>query len=100
MNAERSCEACYKAEYMSAYIGKTFTGVISSVSEFGMYVELSNTVEGMIRPESLPDKELQYDGVASFTDRKGRPLYTVGDEIDIQVASCDISAGRIGFVPA
>lgn len=98
MNAERGCEACYKAEYMSAYIGRTFTGIISSLSEMGMYVELSNTVEGLIRPEALPEQELRYDGAASYTDRRGRPLYTVGDEIDIQVASCDISAGRVGFI--
>lgn len=100
LNAERSCEACYKAEYMSAYIGRTFSGIISSLSENGMFVELPNTVEGMVRLESLPESELTYDGVASLTDRRGRPCYTIGEEIEVLVAACDISSGRISFVPA
>ena len=97
MNAERSCEACYKAEYMSAYIGRTFTGIISSLSESGLYVELPNTVEGMIRLESLPQTEIVYDGAASLTDHKGHPLYTIGEAIEVVVASCDISVGHIAF---
>lgn len=100
VNAERSCDACYKAEYMSAYIGRTFTGSISSLSESGFYVELPNTVEGMIRLESLPQTGVVYDGVVSLTDHRGHPLYTIGEAIEVTVASCDISAGHIAFVPA
>lgn len=103
MTAERECEGCYKAEYMSAYLGKVFTGVVSSIAEFGLYVELPNTVEGMIRPESLEagdGGELRFDGVASLCDSRGRKRYTVGDAIQIQVAACDVSTGRITFLPA
>ena len=103
MTAERECEGCYKAEYMSAYLGKTFTGVVSSITEFGLYVELPNTVEGMIRPESLETGdggELRFDGVASLCDARGRKRYTVGDAMEIQVAACDVSTGRITFLPA
>lgn len=100
MNAERDCEACYKAEYMAGYLGCRFTGVISSVTDFGLYVELPNTVEGLVRLESLPDESLSFDGVASVRDRRGRPVFTIGDKMEIQVAACDISTGRISFVPA
>ena len=100
MNAERECEACYKAEYMAGYLGRDFTGVISSVTAFGLYVELPNTVEGMVRLESLPEEDLTFDGVAALRNRLGRAVYTIGDAMDIQVAACDISTGRITFVPA
>ena len=100
MTAERECESCYKAEYMAGFLGKIFTGVVSSVTEFGIYVELPNTVEGMIRLENLSEDVVRFDGGASVIDRHGRPLYTIGDKIDIQVAACDISTGRISFVPA
>ena len=100
MNAERDCEACYKAEYMAGHLGQSFSGVISSVSDFGFYVELPNTVEGMVRLESLKEANLRYDNVAALTDERGRQVYRVGDEFEVQVASCDVSTGRIAFVPA
>lgn len=100
MTAERECEACYKAEYMAGFLGRTFAGVVSSVTEFGLYVELPNTVEGMIRLENLPGAAPRFDGGASIIDSHGQPLYTIGDKMDIQVAACDISAGRITFIPA
>jgi ribonuclease R len=49
MNAERDCESCYKAEYMKAFVGRRFEGVISAVASHGLYVELENTVEGLVR---------------------------------------------------
>ena len=102
MTAERQCEDCYKAEYMAGYLGKIFTGVISSVTEFGVYVELPNTVEGLVRAELLSEAagvSLSYDDVASLCDPLGKRRFTVGDRLTIQVASCDISAGFINFVP-
>ena len=100
MTAERECEACYKAEYMASYLGKNFTGIISAISDFGVYVELSNTVEGMIRLENLSEAALRYDGVAGIVNEQGKPLYRIGDTIEIQVAACDVSTGRITFIPA
>ena len=97
--AERDCEACYKAEYMSQFIGEEFDGVISSVSNFGIYVELDNSIEGMIRLEYLPQEDLEFDGMASLKDNMDRTLYKVGDPMKISVASCEISSGLVGFVP-
>lgn len=99
MSAERDCEACYMAEYMAGFLGRTFTGTISGVSDFGVYVELPNTAEGMVRLESLPEEGLTFDGAASLRDPLGRARYTVGDKMDIVVAACDVSAGRITFIP-
>lgn len=53
----------------------------------------------MIRLENLSEEPVRFDGGASVIDRNGRPLYTIGDKMDIQVAACDISTGRISFVP-
>ena len=85
---------------MSAYIGRTFSRIISSLSENGMFVELPNTVERNGPSRKSAGIELTYDGVASLTDRRGRPCYTIGEEIEVLVAACDISSGRISFVPA
>ena len=58
MNIERNCEDCYKAEYMQQHIGEIFKGLISSVTEYGFYVELENTVEGLVHVNSLPELSL------------------------------------------
>ena len=100
MTAERECEDCYKAEYMSRFIGEEFDGVICSVTPFGLYVELANSVTGMVRTENLPEDELRYDDTASLVDRIGKPLYTVGDSLRIRVDGVSVSAGRIDFSPA
>ncbi|MDD3693366.1 MAG: ribonuclease R [Oscillospiraceae bacterium] len=100
LNAERECEGCYMAEYMLQFIGQQLQGIISTVTPFGFYVELDNSVEGLVRIESLNRHDLQYDEVASLTDSIGRPLYTVGDRITVMVVSADVSTGRIDFEPA
>lgn len=100
LNAERDCEGCYMAEYMLQFIGQQMQGIISTVTSFGFYVELDNSVEGLVRIENLNHRGLQYDEVASLTDSIGRPLYTVGDSITVLVVSADVSTGHIDFEPA
>ena len=58
MTAERDVEDCYKAEYMRRFEGEEFDGVISSVTQFGLYVELPNTVEGLVRAQALSENEM------------------------------------------
>lgn len=99
MTAERSCEACYKAAYMAGFLGQSFPGIIASVTEFGVYVELENTAEGLVRLESLSGDGLRFDGTASLVDPQGRRRYMVGDSLAVTVAACDVSAGRITFLP-
>ena len=100
MSAERDCEDCYKAEYMAGFLGSVFDGIVASVSDFGIFVELPNTVTGLIRLEALPGEGLRFDGTATIVDRAGRRLFTVGDRMAVQVAACDVSAGQVAFLPA
>ena len=100
MTAERDCEACYKAEYMRAHLGETFEGIIVSLSDFGLFVELPNTVSGLVPVEALPELELRFDDMASLVDGTGRRRYTIGQALAVKAASCDVSMGRVNFVPA
>ncbi len=55
MNAERSAEDCYMAEYMTQHIGEIYDGVVSGVTQRGIFVELENSVEGFVPMDSFPD---------------------------------------------
>lgn len=97
MKVERDCEDCYKAEYMSSHLGEEFTGVISSATEFGFYVELPNTVEGLVHADSLTDGIYEFDGVVSYRSLTSGKKYTVGDEVKVICAKADVSSGNIDF---
>ncbi|MCI5800940.1 MAG: ribonuclease R [Oscillospiraceae bacterium] len=99
MNAERDCEDCYKAEYMLRHVGEEFDGVVSSVAPHGVYVELPNTVEGMIRRELLPGA-FEYDGRLEMKDALAGKAYRVGDAVRIQVVRADVSSGEVDFIIA
>ncbi len=98
MNAERDCEDCYKAEYMKSHVGEIFDGVISSVTAHGIYVELENSVEGMMRPEELLGGSFRFDGKLSYLSSTGKKKYSVGDSICVQVTRADVSSGQIDFL--
>lgn len=99
MHIERDCEDCFKAEYMKGKIGETFDGIISSVTSSGIYVELPNTVEGMIRIDHLPG-EYQYDGYFQLKKIGEEKSYRVGDPVRVQCIAADINSGKIDFVLA
>lgn len=99
MTAERECEGCYMAEYMARFLGETFEGVVASVSSFGLFVELPNSAEGLVRIHALPEAGLRYDEAASLVDGRGRPVYTVGDAMTVRVDGVDVSAGQVDFSP-
>lgn len=100
VQAERDCEDCYKAEYILTHLGESFEGVISSVAPHGIYVELPNTVEGLIRMAALPEGEYENDGSVSVTERLSGKRYRVGDPIAVTVAGANVSAGQVDFVLA
>ena len=83
---ERESEDIKKAEYMEGRIGEEYEGIISSVTSFGIFVELENTVEGLIRFDDLGDEYFIYD-----EDRKmligehTKTTYKIGDKINIRV---------------
>ncbi|WP_296627231.1 RNB domain-containing ribonuclease, partial [uncultured Negativibacillus sp.] len=98
MNIERDCEGCYKAEYMSSRIGERFVGRITGVASYGFYVELANSVEGMVSVHDLPMGDYQLDEGIELKEQLSGKVYRIGQQIEIQVASVDVSAGQVNFV--
>ena len=58
--AERDVDDMKKAQYMEQYVGRTYTGKISGITRFGMFVELDNTIEGLVHISSMKDDRYQY----------------------------------------
>lgn len=86
------------AEYMESRIGKEYEGIISNVTNFGIYVELENTVEGLIRFENLGDEYFIYDDEhKTLTGERTRVVYKVGDKIRIKVIEANKTLRRISF---
>ncbi len=100
MTLERQCEDCYKAEYMKNRVGEEFDGYISSLAPHGMYVELPNTVEGLIRNEALPEGEYDLNGMISLKNMTDGTVYRIGDPIRVKCVAADVSGGKIDFVIA
>lgn len=97
MNVERSCEDCYKAEYMKKHIGEKFDGIISSVMDFGMFVLLPNTCEGLVHVDNMPDGEYFYDGSMSLKNLNTEDIYKVGDTIKVKILDANVNSGKIDF---
>lgn len=97
MRVERECEDCYIAEYMSSHLGEEFDGMICSITDYGMYVELPNTVEGLVKMETLPDGTYDFDGHFSIT-RDGKPVYSVGQQVRVKCVKVSVSGGNIDFI--
>ena len=98
--AEREVEKLKKVEYMSEFLGETFEGVISSVTSWGMYVELPNTVEGMIRVADLTDDYYIFDeNHYTMTGERTRRCYKLGQKLKVMVAGTDKLLRTIDFLP-
>lgn len=100
MNIERDCEACYRAEYMSSRIGQCFEGRITGVANYGFYVELDNSVEGMVSVHDLPEGEYQLEEGIELKELRSGKVYRVGQLHPVKVASVNVSAGQVNFVLA
>ena len=86
------------AEYMESRIGKEYEGIISNVTNFGVYVELENTIEGLIRFDNLGDEYFIYDDEhKTLTGEKSGFIYKVGDKINVKVIEANKILRRISF---
>ena len=96
--AERDCRDMKMAEYMERFVGKEFDGVISSVTSFGMFVELPNTVEGFVSLTDMHDDYYIFDEKTKvlFGERYGRE-FKIGDELQVVVVKADKDSRRIDF---
>ena len=96
--AEREVEKMKKAEYMKQFIGETFEGIISSITTWGMYVELPNTVEGMIKVTSLRDDYYYYDEEKyMMVGEHTKKAYKLGEKIEVVVVGVDKLTRTIDF---
>lgn len=97
MMLERQCGDCYKAEYMKSHVGEEFDGLISSLAPHGIYVELENSVEGLVKVENLPAGEYDFDGLIEYKNLLNGKTYRIGDAIRVRCTSADVSAGNVDF---
>ncbi len=96
--AERETDKLKKAEYMEAHIGEVFKGVISSITSWGVYVELPNTVEGMIHVSKLPGDYYVYDENAyEMTGQETGKKYRLGEQITVRVDGVERLTRAIDF---
>lgn len=98
MISEREVMDMKKAEYMEQFIDQTFKGVISSVMKFGMFIELPNTVEGLVHIRSF-DEEMEYhEETLSMVGSSSKKVYTIGDEVTVKLVKVNRLLGKIDFV--
>ncbi len=98
--AERETDKLKKCEYMSRFIGEEFDGVISGVTSWGFYVELPNTVEGMVRINQLTDDYYVFDEQAfQLIGEMSRKTYKLGQRIKVVVTGTDRFLKTIDFRP-
>ena len=98
--AERAVERIKKARYMEGHLGEVFEGVISGVTGWGLYVELENTVEGLVHISRLPGDyflfdESRYELAGERTGRR----YGLGQRLAVQAVSVDRIVGTVDFSP-
>ena len=85
------------AEYMEDHIGEVFKGVISGVQEFGIFVELPNTVEGLIRVEDLPGYYTYNEKAMTLFDKKSKRRFGFGDDITVKVVKASRETSTVDF---
>ena len=95
---EREAIAIKKAEYMQNKIGKEYEGIVSGITAFGMFVELENTVEGLIKFEDLGNEYFIYnDENKTLIGENSKKIYKIGDKIKIKVIYANKQLRRINF---
>lgn len=94
---ERDMDDYYKCRYMRSYIGREFTGVISGVTNFGVFVELENTVEGIIKLDTLPRDKYTLNE-KTFTLEGHKWSFSLGDTVDVKVLGADTISKRVEFL--
>ncbi|MEE5991864.1 MAG: ribonuclease R [Oscillospiraceae bacterium] len=97
---ERDADACYSAEYMQSHIGEVFHGVITSVTEYGLYVTLENRAEGLLHINDLPEGAYEIEEGWYIKDSLTGKEWKLGNLLDVLCARADVNSGHIDFVLA
>ncbi|MCM3388684.1 ribonuclease R [Ureibacillus chungkukjangi] len=98
VDAERDTDALKKAQYMSDKIGEEFEGMVSSVTNFGIFVELPNTIEGLVHISNMTDDYYRFDDrqMIMVGEHTGR-IFRIGDEVKVRVANVTIEESSVDF---
>lgn len=97
-NCERDVDKMKKAEYMMDHIGEVYDGIISGVQEFGFFVELENTIEGLVKAESIKGDYYIYDNdLMALIGKKSKKKYSFGDKVKVKVTRADKDRSEIDF---
>ena len=99
VDCERDVEKMKMAEYMEDHIGKRYNGIISGVTEFGIFVELPNTVEGLVKIEDVSSKEYFFynEKLQALIGKKSNKRYMFGDSVKVEVIAASKETGLIDF---
>lgn len=98
VDAERETDDLKKAEFMLDKIGEEFEGIVSGVTSFGMFVELDNTVEGLIRLSDMHDDYYHFhDRQMALIGERTSKVYRIGDEVKVRVARVNLDERTIEF---
>ncbi len=98
VDAERDTDSLKKAQYMSDKIGEEFEGIVSSITNFGIFVELPNTIEGLVHISNMTDDYYHFDDrqMIMIGERTNRQ-FRIGDEVMVRVANVIIEESSIDF---
>ena len=97
-NCERDVDKMKKAEYMMDHIGEVYDGIISGVVEFGFFVELENTIEGLVKAESIKGDYYVFDNdLMAMIGKKSKKKYSFGDKVKVKVTRADKDRSEIDF---
>lgn len=97
--AERDVDDLFKAAYISDYVGAEFPAQISGITNFGMFAELENSIEGLIRLETIDGDYYEFDEEQrALIGRRHGKIYRIGDSVEIEVTGADLSSRRIDFI--
>lgn len=97
---EREADDCYAAEYMRSHVGEVFRGVITSVTDFGVYVTLENHAEGLYHIHDMPDGEYEIEEGWYIRNASTGQTFRLGDAISVVCARADVASGHIDLAPA
>lgn len=99
VETERDVDDLKKAEYMLDKIGEQFTGIISSVTSFGLFVELENTVEGLVHVSYMTDDYYHYsDRHHALIGEMTKKVYKIGQEVEIKVSDVNMDEHAVDFL--
>ncbi len=97
MRAERESEKFYAAEYMTKHIGEIHQGVVSGITNKGLFVAIENGIEGFVSLTENEKAYFEYNGTTTTRDRKSGVSYSIGDIVTVEVKAAEIALGTVDF---